>query len=694
MPLTIDCNCGTKLRVADEYVGRQVKCPSCGGISVATPASPVKTAPTPPLPAPTTPPDLLRFACACGQPLQARAEHAGRSVRCPVCQAAVIVPGAREAVRTAPPPLPPAVSSPPPMPPAFARGHPPAAPAGRRALWPFVVGGAAILLLIGGVVLAMFLMRGGGSTADLAYVPANAQGFYSIRVADLWNHAAVQKALEKVKGDIGPDPAGRIEEFLGISPTDVERVTAVVSDVENQEFWLIVSTSKAIDQKKLRDRIEKLGPIKFVETKIDGKPCLVNDLKGGPDMVWHFASDRILVVAPTHGAMEACFAKAAQGGSGPLTPALRVAAQRHHLVAGLNPAQWASQFKQQLEFFGPQAEGFKVLLDFTSATAIADLSGTTSEGEITISFPGDDKAREAHTAVKALKTLVQMNLRLVRGQIGDPVQLRVLDQIEKELPKLVIEQRGREVVIRSTTDIGDQIDTAVAQLVNELENVGGPGLLVGDAADRAVSANNLKELALAMHSYHNDHQACPPAVKRDATGKPLWSWRVELLPYLGPEEAERYQHLKQDEPWDGPNNSKVLAKMPKVFQMPGKPEDGRTHYQVFGGPGAAFNRFPNERTGPRLAQIADGTSNTIMIAEAARSVSWAAPEDLAVNFPQPDPRITFDPALLGANPGQPFQVVMFDGVVKRVKRTVNPTHLAYAITPFGGEIQPDNWEGR
>jgi hypothetical protein len=187
-----------------------------------------------------------------------------------------------------------------------------------------------------------------------------------------------------------------------------------------------------------------------------------------------------------------------------------------------------------------------------------------------------------------------------------------------------------------------------------------------------------------MQTYHDTFGFMPPAVKRDANGRALWSWRVELLPYL--EQQNLYQQLNPNEPWNGPTNSRVLANMPKVFEMPGQAEKNQTHYQVFVGPGAPFSNDPTVRQGPRLTQITDGTSNTILIVEAAQAVSWAAPGDLSFNE-----KVPFSPFLLGVGPGNTFNVAMMDGSVQRIKRSVNPQVLQWAIMPNDGNPLPANW---
>jgi hypothetical protein len=119
------------------------------------------------------------------------------------------------------------------------------------------------------------------------------------------------------------------------------------------------------------------------------------------------------------------------------------------------------------------------------------------------------------------------------------------------------------------------------------------------------------------------------------SGKALLSWRVALLPYLG--EDRLYRQFKLDEPWDSPHNRKLLARMPAVYAPPGKAnrEAGSTYYQVFVGPHAAFEKHQVMH----LANFPDGTSNTILIAEAGSPVPWTKPEDLHFAADEPLPQL-------------------------------------------------------
>src|SRR5262249_35125672 len=103
------------------------------------------------------------------------------------------------------------------------------------------------------------------------------------------------------------------------------------------------------------------------------------------------------------------------------------------------------------------------------------------------------------------------------------------------------------------------------------------------------SAYSLKQIGLAIHTYHDVYGCLPPAVVRDKDGRPLYSWRVSLLPFV--EEDRLFKEFKLDEPWDSPSNKRIAEKTPRPFlPVLGSPEGGLTHYQVFVGASTAFER--------------------------------------------------------------------------------------------------------
>lgn len=152
------------------------------------------------------------------------------------------------------------------------------------------------------------------------------------------------------------------------------------------------------------------------------------------------------------------------------------------------------------------------------------------------------------------------------------------------------------------------------------------------AARRTDAANRIRQLALAMHNYHDATKALPAQFSTDDEGEPLLSWRVHVLPYIG--YADLYDEFRLDEPWDSEHNIQLLEKMPEDFKSPTmRLEDGKTCFLAASGENSLFNA-PEENgsdhpKGIRLEDVTDGTSRTIMLVEAneSQAVNWTEPKD-------------------------------------------------------------------
>jgi prepilin-type processing-associated H-X9-DG protein len=193
---------------------------------------------------------------------------------------------------------------------------------------------------------------------------------------------------------------------------------------------------------------------------------------------------------------------------------------------------------------------------------------------------------------------------------------------------------------------------------------------------RTATQNRLKNIVLAFHNYHSDLRGHLPDDIRDREGNALLSWRVAILPYI--EEGELYKEFKLDEPWDGPNNIKLLAKMPMLYApVLAKVEPGHTFFQCFKGPHAAFRPGnPRALTG---ADFPDGRSNTLLIAEGGEAVPWTKPIDLDFDPDGPLPP-------LGGAFRDYINVAFADGNVRSIrKEKIHCDRLPAWITPDGGE---------
>ena len=163
-------------------------------------------------------------------------------------------------------------------------------------------------------------------------------------------------------------------------------------------------------------------------------------------------------------------------------------------------------------------------------------------------------------------------------------------------------------------------------------------------ARQATCKNNLKQIALAMHNYHDTHRVLPPAwthhhAKPGATTR--YGWMTFILPYM--DQARLYNELDFDEqnpPADKLHQQKLARyrcpadTTPDVNPLRGK--YGTSNYSGNFGPVAPPRWLPGRLSADwpgqadtlpktdglmslnsriRIREIIDGTSNTIMAGE-------------------------------------------------------------------------------
>jgi hypothetical protein len=108
-----------------------------------------------------------------------------------------------------------------------------------------------------------------------------------------------------------------------------------------------------------------------------------------------------------------------------------------------------------------------------------------------------------------------------------------------------------------------------------------------EARRRTNCSNNLRRITLALLLYEREHGTLPPAYTVDAEGKPLHSWRVLLLPYVG--ETGLFARIRLDEPWDSEHNRQFHDAAVDVYQCPSANlKQGETAYSVIVGERTAF----------------------------------------------------------------------------------------------------------
>lgn len=205
-----------------------------------------------------------------------------------------------------------------------------------------------------------------------------------------------------------------------------------------------------------------------------------------------------------------------------------------------------------------------------------------------------------------------------------------------------------------------------------------------EAARRSQCTCNLCSIKLALLNYHDTYNVFPPAYIADPTGKPMHSWRVLILPFMGGQAL--HDQYDFSEPWDSPRNIMLLDQMPSNFACPSWHDHREyptslTSYVAVTGPGTIF---PGA-TSTKFEDIKDGTANTLMVAEVSNvKIPWTSPQDLdtrTMSFQVNDPK---RPGISSKHPGG-ANVVFADSSTPFLRDTITPGELRALITIAGGE---------
>lgn len=178
---------------------------------------------------------------------------------------------------------------------------------------------------------------------------------------------------------------------------------------------------------------------------------------------------------------------------------------------------------------------------------------------------------------------------------------------------------------------------------------------------------------MAVVSYLESHGHYPPAWIADETGKPLLSWRVLILPYLDGQLL--YDQFDLTEPWDGPNNSRLLDQMPPSYRLHTIDDEYTTasnYVAVVGKQTMWQGAKPRD-----LEFLKDGTSNTLLVAEyVGHPIPWTKPEDLL--FDRMDLSVDSDKGICSVLTPPAF--VSADGLVRFLPTTTSPDKVRALLT--------------
>ena len=238
-----------------------------------------------------------------------------------------------------------------------------------------------------------------------------------------------------------------------------------------------------------------------------------------------------------------------------------------------------------------------------------------------------------------------------------------------------------------------------------------------DAARRAQCANNLHQIGVALLAYHNGHSSFPrggwPAASANL------SWSASILPHLA--DQSLYERLNRDAQYTDASNLAAGQVQLPVFLCPSAPNEprlrnsadlpasstqtyARTNYGGMAGErglrAAGATNEPERgvmifEKNISLSQITDGTSQTILIAEAPEGMHslWISVRNIFDQSASINTPAAFAKQYVFWDYGQEINsyhrggasVLMADGSIHFLRETLDNLTLSALCSRAGGE---------
>ncbi len=522
---------------------------------------------------------------------------------------------------------------------------------------------------------------------DLNLVPRDAAAFLHIRAADLYKSDDLAD-LRRVIDKAGPEATKVLLRKFAPDPSTIDRVTVVHMTARSLGEWfpsvdpeavsalVIVSTTKPYDRARLR---QTLG----LREKMYRQHLYYfnEDLWSGLLFV-----DAQNFVIGSEDALVRFLNQSGRNADGPLAPALAEAAGKHQVTVGLNSRLLAKE--DGVKMLPPP---FVSLLESRCIVQTLDF-GKGVRSNTRIDFAKDEQAVAGEKALQGVLAMARMGLaqpiqflemELNKEPEEAPVEelakgvacvlglgmLRDLDGLLKEAKvkrdgtavSLPLQYRG-PIDSNNTLIVGTMFVTTIGRAVNSTFTK--VGVAIG-GGNKNPEEEHLKKLAEAMEKCHKEKGAYPPAASYDADGRPLLSWRVHLLPYLGQEGL--HKEFRLDEPWDSLHNKRLLKKLPDCYKAPSVYHRFKTVDVVCTGDKAAFAGSK----GPKKDEVGDKT--TLVATVEADPVYWTKPADLAYADDKPLDK------LFGKYKHQKIRVLAVDGTFQTFDPSADEKAIRAAI---------------
>lgn len=144
-----------------------------------------------------------------------------------------------------------------------------------------------------------------------------------------------------------------------------------------------------------------------------------------------------------------------------------------------------------------------------------------------------------------------------------------------------------------------------------------------EEARKSSSKNNLKQIGLALHNYHETHRCFPPGGIIREDGLAMHGWMIMIIPFL--DASPLYNMIDFNEPWDRPHNWTVYEFPIPSYQIFGVD----THFTSTGYGLTHYLGNPNQlhrNSHVTFDQMENGIENTWLIGEVAGNYQpWGYP---------------------------------------------------------------------
>ena len=240
---------------------------------------------------------------------------------------------------------------------------------------------------------------------------------------------------------------------------------------------------------------------------------------------------------------------------------------------------------------------------------------------------------------------------------------------------------------------------------------------VRESARKSQCQNQLRQLGLALHNYHDHHLTFPPGSWMEGPNRRIlsgWGWGAMILPHI--DQGPLYQRIDFNLGTAVGGNLPLIGARVSMWQCPSEISADRLHvnsgyhppYDVVSGNYCGSSGILDYMSSVRMAGITDGTSQTLMLGERIvqsgsngglvftsawigqvafqdeyeyRCVPTLLPDSL---FPINDSVI--DPKCFGSrHPGGAY-FVFCDGSTRFLNQNISGLVFEALGTPSGGEV--------